>query len=49
MMLSAPFDRFGVVSSMLPLAGITSGGPMLEIGSGRFLSPLERAAVTRSV
>ena len=34
-----------VVSSMLPLAGITSGGPMLEIGSGRFLSPLERAAV----
>ena len=45
---SAPSDRFGGVSSMLPLAGITSGAPMLAIGSGRFWSPLERAAAIRS-
>ena len=36
------------VASMLPLAGITRGVPVLAIGSGRFCRPLERAAATRS-
>ena len=45
---SAPSERFGCVSSMLSLAGLASGAPVLEIGSGKFVRPLARAAATRS-
>ena len=45
-MNSAPSERFGVVSSIAPLAGLVRGAPMLVIGSGMFRSPVMRAAST---
>ena len=39
-------NRFGAVSSIWPLAGRTSGAPMLAVGSGMLRRPLARAAAT---
>ena len=44
----APADMFGVVDSILPSAGRTSGSPPLSVTSGMFRRPLSRAAVARS-
>ena len=43
-MKRAPSEPFGVVASMSPLAGRSSGAPALPIGSGIPLMPLAWAA-----
>ena len=40
----APSDMFGVVDSILPSAGRTSGSPALAVASGMLRRPLARAA-----
>ena len=44
----APAELLGVVFRMSPSAGRVSGGPLLDVTSGTFCSPLVRAALTRS-